>query len=317
MSTTIIEPAQTNGDSKTYNLESSKFLPKVSSIPVISSFKKQLFLHVPQAELLSKYVYNGVNTVFTYTHDTPIEPMLIKLDTLAANGVSKLEKEVPIVAAPTDEVLKKTYLSEAFNFVTYWYTSTLSYFTNMFDAYQPVLDSFLKPFLDKAEGFLGTQAPKDEPQIARLKRLFGTVTERIDTKVSPIISSVKTRATSYYNDKVLPTAQLPLKQYNMAKEKAMTTASAYTSFVNDRFSKAELSAKDAWTKTKPDISGPNSVVPALKSGLFSGLTFVYALRYGTVTKPNKPSVDDQTNGLVSGVELNDGIATKRPNGVAF
>src|SRR5437762_11897888 len=81
-----------NGDT-TY---SSKFLPKITAIPLINSLMKQ-FSRIPQAEALSKHVGDHLSAAFTYTNDTPIQSMLIKLDTLAPNGMPKLERDVPIV----------------------------------------------------------------------------------------------------------------------------------------------------------------------------------------------------------------------------
>jgi len=315
-STTTETTPQVNGDS-TY---SSKFIPKVTSIPVVTSLKKQFYIYVPQADVISKYVQGGLTTAFGYTHDTPIEPMLIKLDGIAASGFEKFQKEVPIVNASTDEVLEKTKVTKATNVFLELYTGAVNMVSSVFDAYKGVLDPVLKPALDRVEGFLGTKPAKDESQTGRIKRIGGVVVEKVDARVGPYISKGKETVTSIYTGTVIPVVQAPMKQFNVQKDKATETLSPYYSEATSRFTGAESAAKDAWTKTKPDISGPNSVVPTLKSGLFVVITFGYSFVYPQEKKPSpqgvEKGVEDQTNGLVSGVDLGDGDAKKRPNGRA-
>jgi hypothetical protein len=315
MTVTATETTQVNGDTTSY---SSKFLPKVSSIPVITSLKKQLFVHVPQAEAVAKYVHSGLGTAFSYTQHTPIEPMLIKLDTLAASGFDKFEKEVPIVNASTNEVLEKTKVNKAANTVVQLYVGALDFVFSIFDAYKGIFDPVLKPMLDHVETFLGTKTPKNESQAGRIKRLSSVVVEKVDSRVTPVINKTKETVSSVYTDTVLPIAQTPMNQFNVQKDKAIELLFPIVSEAISRFNGAESAAKDAWTKTKPDISGPNSFIPTLKSGLFAAYTFGYSMIYPASKKPSPNDVDKrvegQTNGLVSGVELTDGVAHKRQNG---
>ena len=122
---------------------------------------------------------------------------------------------------------------------------------------------------------------------------------------------------SIYSDKITPLAQYRFKQFNAKKDKAAETYSPVVSELTSRYTKAESAAKDAWFKTKPDISGPNAVIPSLKSGIFVVITFGYNLVFPESKKPFPQGVEEQMNGLVSGVELKDGEAKKRPNGLAL
>ena len=304
---------QVNGDT-TY---SSKFLPKVTSIPVINSLKKQLFIHVPQAETLSKYVGDQLSTAFTYTDNTPLQPMLIKLDTLAAEGVAKLQKEVPIVTTPTDEVLKKTKLDHFIDMFTHYYAASVDFVYSIFNAYKGVFDPVINPFLDRFEALLDIKASKEQSQGARLDKIRQVIVEKVDSKVTPILTQTKETVTSIYSNRLAPLAQYPVDLFTAQKEKATEAASPYVSELTSRYTKAESAAKNAWTKTKPDISGPNSVVPTVKSGIFTVVTFGYNMVYPeSKGQPSPTGVEDQTNGLVSGVELSDGHAKKRVNGSA-
>jgi hypothetical protein len=305
---------QVNGDT-TY---SSKFLPKVTSIPVVNSLKKQLFIYVPQAETLSTYVGTQLTTAFAYTDNTPIQPMLIKLDTLAADGVAKLQKEVPIVDTPTNEVLKKTKIDHVMDLFTHYYAVSVDFAFNIFNAYKGVFDPVLLPFLDRFEAFLDIKSSKDKSTSDRFAKVRAVVIEKVDSKVTPILTQTKETVTSVYTNKVVPLAQYPANLFSAQKEKATEVVSPYVSELTSRYTKAESAAKDAWTKTKPDISGPNSIVPTVKSGIFVVITFGYNLVYPESKKqPSPHGVEDQTNGLVSGVELSDGHAKKRTNGSAF
>jgi hypothetical protein len=305
---------QVNGDT-TY---SSKFLPKVTSIPVVNSLKKQLFIYVPQAETLSTYVGTQLTTAFAYTDNTPIQPMLIKLDTLAADGVAKLQKEVPIVDTPTNEVLKKTKIDHVMDLFTHYYVVSVDFVFNIFNAYKGVFDPVLLPFLDRFEAFLDIKSSKDKSTADRFAKVRAVVIEKVDSKVTPILTQTKETVTSIYTNKVVPLAQYPANLFSAQKEKATEVVSPYVSELTSRYTKAESAAKDAWTKTKPDISGPNSIVPTVKSGIFVVITFGYNLVYPESKKqPSPHGVEDQTNGLVSGVELSDGHAKKRTNGSAF
>lgn len=303
-----------NGDA-TY---SSKFLPKVTSIPVVNSLKKQLFMHVPQAEAISKYVGDQLSTAFTYTDNTPIQPMLIKLDTLAADGVAKLQKEVPIVSAPTEEVLKKTKLHQMMDMFTHYYAASVDFIYNIFNAYESVFDPIIDPFLDRFETLLDIKVSKEQSPRARFATIRQVVVEKVDSKVTPILKQTKETVTSIYSDRLVPLAQYPIDLFTTQKEKATEAAAPYVSEMTSRYTKAESAAKDAWTKTKPDVSGPNSFVPTVKSGIFTVITFGYNLVYPeSKEQPSPKGVEDQTNGLVSGVELSDGHAKKRGNGSAY
>ena len=299
-----------NGDSSAYE---SKFLPKVTSIPVISSLKKQVFSTVPQAEVLTKYVGGRLSTAFTYTNDTPIQGLLIKLDTLAASGVEKLEKEVPAVNTPTDQVLKKTKLDIFLGFFTYYYTASVDFTFNLFNAYKSAADPVIHSVLDRIEILLGLKPAQQTNDTDRIKRIRGSVYEKVDSRVTPIYNKSKDTVTSVYNDTFVPLTQYPAKQFNVQKDKANEKYSPLVSELTNRYTKAESAAKDAWLQTKPDISGPNSVVPTLKSGLYTLITFGYNVIYPEAKKPDPKGVESQTNGLVSGVDMNDGEATKRPN----
>jgi len=313
MSATATETTpQVNGDT-TY---SSKFLPKVTSIPVVTSLKKQFYTYVPQAEVITNYVYGGVSTAFNYTHNTPVEPVLIKLDTLAASGFEKFQKEVPIVNAPTDEVLKKTKVSKATDILVQLYSGALDMMFNVFHTAISFVDPILNPVLDRVEAVVGTKPQKNESPTGRIKRISGALYGKADAVATPYISKSK----EIYANNVLPVAQMPMKQFNVQKDKATETVSPYVSEAKSRYSGAESAAKDAWTKTKPDNSGPIQVIPTVKSGIFTGITFGYTLLYPEDKKPSPEGIEkgvkDQTNGLVSGVDLADGETRKRPNGVA-
>lgn len=312
MSATKTETTQVNGEPS----YSSKFLPKVTSIPVVNSLKKQLFAHVPQAEVLTKHVGHHLSNAWSYTNNTPIQPMLIKLDTLAAEGVARLEKEVPMVNTPTDEVLKKTKIDSFIDFFTHYYTASVDFIVNLFDAYKGVFDPVVYPILNNFEAFLGIKASKQESKSARVTRIRGVIAEKVDSQVTPILNKTQETITSIYSSTIAPLAQYPLKQYKIQKDKAAETYSPVVSELTSRYTKAESAAKDAWIKTKPDISGPNAVIPSLKSGIFAAITFGYNLVYPETKKPSPKGVEEETNGLVSGVELNNGGANKRPNGMA-
>ena len=303
---------QTNGDASKYE---SKFLPKVSAIPVVDSLKKQIFTTLPQAESLSKYVGDRLDTAFTYTKDTPIQSLIIKLDTLAASGMDKLEKEVPAVKTPTDEVLKKAKADRALGFFTHYYTAALDFVFNMFDAYKGAFDPYVSSFLSRIEGFVGMKPTKGETSTQRVKHIGGFAVEQVDSRVSPIFNRTKETASSIYTDRVVPLAQYPMKQFNGQKDKATEKYSPLINNLTSRVTKAESAAMDAWTETKPDISGPNSVIPTIKSGVYSAITFGYNLVFPGQTKPSPDGIDtgvkEQTNGLVSGVDLGDGEASKR------
>jgi hypothetical protein len=306
---------QTNGDASKYE---SKFLPKVSAIPVVDSIKKQIYTTVPQAESLTRYVGDGLDTAFTYTKGTPIQGLIIKLDTLAASGMDKLEKEVPAVKTPTDEVLRKAKADRALDFFTRYYTAAFDFVYNMFGAYKGALDPYISSFLDRLEGFMGMQPAKGETGTQRVKHIGGFAVEKVDSRVTPIFNKTKETASSLYTDKVVPLAQYPIKQFNGQKDKATEKYSPLINNFKSRVSKAESAAMDAWTETKPDISGPNAVVPTIKSGIYSAITFGYNLVYPEQKKPSADGIDEgvqeQTNGLVSGVDLGDGDAKKRSNG---
>jgi hypothetical protein len=311
--TTTETTPQVNGDTSTY---SSKFLPKVTSIPVVTSLKKQLFIHVPQAEVITKYVHGGLSTAFNYTHDTPIEPVLIKLDTLAASGFEKFEKEVPLLNTPTKEVLEKTKINKAVDVLVQLYSGALDFVYKAFDAYKGVFDPVLKPVLDRIEAFLGTKPAKNETQASRIKRIGGVLYEKVDSRISPVILKTKETVTSVYKDTILPIVQTPMNLFKTQKDKAKATFSPVIDEATFRLNGAESAAKDAWTKTKPVMSGLNSIVPTIKSGLFVAVTFGYSLLYPESKKPSPAGVENQTNGLVSGVQLRDREARKRPNGAA-
>jgi hypothetical protein len=313
MSTTTTETAQINGDTS----YSPKFLPKVTSIPVVNSLKNQLFAHVPQAESLSKHVGEHLSAVFTYTNDTPIQPMLIRLDALAADGVARLEKEVPIVTTPTEEVLRKTKIDRFICFFTHHYVTTVDFIFNLFNAYKGVFDPVVDGVLNNLEVFLGIQNSKDESQKERVAHIRGVIIEKVDSHVTPILNKTRETVASIYSNKITPLAQYRLEQFNTRKDKAAETYSPVVSELASRYTKAESAAKDAWVKTKPDISGPNAVIPSLKSGIFVVITFGYNLVFPESNKSSPQGVEEQTNGLVSGIELKDGDAKKRPNGLAL
>jgi len=295
----------------------SKFLPKVTSIPLVSSLKTHLFTHIPQAEAISKYVGDHLSAAYSYTNDTPIQPMLIKLDTLAANGVAKLTKEVPAVNTPTDQVLKSTKIDSFVDFLTHYYTASVDFFFSIFNAYKGVFDPVVNHFLVKFETFFDIKVEKEDNQSIRLTRIRKVMVEKVDSRVTPFLNGTKEIVTSIYTEKIAPLIQYPLKQFSASRDKATETFSPIISELSTRFTKAESAAKDAWVKTKPDISRPNSLIPTLKSGLFVVITFGNTLVYTESEKqPANKGVEDQTNGLVSGVELNDTKAKKRPNGMA-
>lgn len=315
--TTQTQP-QVNGDKPTYE---SKFLPKVTSIPIVQSFKKHLFIHVPQAEALTNYIGDQLVTAFKYTDDTPIQGAVIKLDTLAATGVEKLQKQVPIVNAPTAEIRRKTKIDSVLGFLTHYYVASIDFVLSFFNAYKGVFDPVLLPFLDRVEAFFNIKSTKPESTSERIKRIRGIIIEKADVKVTPTLVQTKETISSIYTTKIVPLTQYPINMFNVQKDKATETVSPLVSEVNTRLTKAESAAKDAWIQTKPDISGPTSVIPTIKSVAFTALTFGYKVIYPEKSKQEAKDaakgVEDQTNGLVSGVDLSDGHATKkRPNGVA-
>lgn len=309
---TETEP-QVNGDHSAYE---SKFLPKVTSIPVISSAKKHLYAAIPQTEVLTNYVGSCLGTAFTYTNDTPIQGILIKLDTLAASGVEKLEKEVPAVNMPTDQVLKKTKVDKFLDILTHYYVASVQFTFNLLNAYKSAADPVIHSVLNRIETFLGLKPAEQTNDTERIKRIRGSVYEKVDSRVTPIYNKSRDTVTSVYNDKFVPLTQYPTKQFHVQKDKANEKYSPLVSELTNRYTKAESAAKDAWLQTKPDISGPNSVVPTLKSGIFTAITFGYNIVYPEQKKPDPKGVESQTNGLVSGVELTDGEAKKRSNGSA-
>ena len=204
MSATTTETVpQVNGET-TY---SPKFLPKVTSIPVVNSLKKQLFTHVPQAEAFSKHVGDHLSAAFTYTNDTPIQPMLIKLATLAAEGVARLEKEIPIVTTPTDEVLKKTKIDSFIGFFTHHYVTSVDFILNLFNAYKGVFDPVANHMLNKFEWFLGINPSKDENQKARVALIRRVIVEKVDSQVTPILIKTKETVTSIYSNTIVPLAR--------------------------------------------------------------------------------------------------------------
>jgi len=317
MTTATQTQAQVNGDKPTYE---PKFLPKLHSIPVIKSVKQEVYTHLPQAESLSKYVGDQLSTAFKYTDNTPIQGALIRLDTLAASGLETLEKQVPIVNSPPKEILKKTKVDKLLGFITHYYCVAIDFFYNLVDQYKDVFDSVVLPVLDRIEIFLGTKSDKGDTKTDRTKRIYTVVIENVDNTVAPLSSKSKETISSIYSQ-ILPLAQYPVTLFTTQKDKATESVSPYVHEVNHRLTKAESAAKDAWIQTKPDISGPNSVIPTLKSGVFAVLTFGY-----TVVYPEKPKeeakkhaankTEEQTNGLVSGVDLSDGDIKRRPNGAA-
>lgn len=313
MTATQTETAQANGDT----LYHSKFIPQVVSIPVVDSLKKQLFARVPQAEALSRFVGNQLGKGFSYTHDTPIEPMLIKLDTLAADGVAKLQKGVPIVNTTTDEALKTTRLDRVMDLFTHYYVVCVGFIYNVFNVYKSFFDPSIDIFLARFEALLEIKPSKEDTQSARIYRIRTVIIEKVDMRVTPVSNQIKETVTSVYSTTLVPLVQYPLKLFDAQRAKALETLSPIIAELKSRYTKAEATAKQSWVQTKPDVSGPNAVLPAIKSGIFVVITFGYNLVYAAPKKPvDKPRVEDQTNGLVSGVELNDGSTMKRPNGMA-
>lgn len=312
MSATATETKpQVNGD-ETY---SSKFLPKVTSIPVINSLQRQFFMHVPYAEAIAKHLTEHLTKVFTYTNNTPIRPVLIKLDILAANGVSKLEKEVPFVTTPTEEVLKKTRVDSFIDTFTHYYVTSIDFLLSVFNAYQGVFDPLVKPILDRTERFLNLTPAKDQTKMSRFVHIRGVLVEKLDSRVTPVLNKTKEVGTSIYSNKVLPIVQYPLTQFNTRKAKLSETYSPYVSELKSRYTKAESAAKDVWAQTKPKPSGPNGVIPTIKSGIFVTIAFGYNMvnpESDTKTFPKR--FEDQINGLFSGIEIVDGEIKKRPNG---
>ena len=309
--TTTHTSAQVNGEA-TY---SYKFIPKVTAIPVVNSLTKHILAHVPQAEAASKYFGDHLNTAFNYTKDTPIQPILIKLDTLAANGVAKLEREVPIVNTPTEEVIKKTQIDKLLGFFTHYYAISVDFIFNFLGAYKGVLDPTINIFLGRFEGFLGISTSPEDTQAARIQRIRKVIVEKVDLRVTPFLSNAKESYSSVYA-KAQPLIEYPLNQTRVQKAKAMEIVRPYVSTFNARYAKAETAAKEAWTETKPNLTSTASIIPAFKSIAFVVISFAHHLLH-----PEKPSakakkIEEQTNGLVSGVELRDGEAKKRPNGKA-
>jgi len=222
-----------------------------------------------------------------------------------------------MVNTPTDEVLKKTKIDSFIGFFTHYYTASVDFIFNLFNAYKSAFDPLVAHVLDKFEAILGIKSEKPETSRTRITRIRGTIVEKVDSRVTPVLNSTNERVTSIYSNRIVPLIQYPLKQFNVQKDKAAETYSPVVSELTSRYTKAESAAKDAWVKTKPDISGPNAVIPSLKSGIFAVITFGYSLVYPESKKPTLKGVEEQTNGLVSGVDLNNGDVTKRPNGKAF
>lgn len=314
MSATATQTAQVNGE-PSYE---PKFLPKVNSIPVVNSLKKHIFTHVPQAANLTKQIGQQLGAVFDYTKDTPVHPMLIKLDTLAANGVAKLEKEVPLVASPTDEVLKKTKIDRVLELISHYYVLAANYALGVFRASTGFFAPFIDSVLTYAERFIGVKSEPEESQNDRFIKLKQAFVAKIDEKVTPLLNQVKQTASSIYNQ-ILPVIQSPFKFFTAEKDKAADTYAPVISEIQTRFTKAEAASKTAWLENKLGISGPNAIVPFIKSSIFTVIVFGYNLVYPESKKSEpvkKGGVEEQTNGLVSGVELTDGDAKRRPNGSA-
>ena len=158
---------------------------------------------------------------------------------------------------------------------------------------------------------------KIDSQKARVTQIREAIVEKVDSQVTPILNKTKETVTSIYSNKITPLSQYPLKQFNAQKDKAAETYSPVVSELTSRYTKAESAAKDAWVKTKPDMSGPDAVIPSLKSGIFVIITFGYNLVYPGSKKPSPKGVEEQINGLASGIELKDGEAKQRPNGMAL
>lgn len=300
---------QTNGD-ETY---SPKFLPTVMSIPIVNSLKKQLFIHVPQAEAVTKFVGDHLTAAFNYTNDTPIQHVLIKLDTLAANGVTKLEKEVPIVNTPTDEVIKKTKVDALISFLTHWYVLSISFVSNIFAPYKDAFDKTFDSLLDRVETFIGLKDTKPSTFSERVNRIGGVLIDKADSRVTPILNQMKEAKTSIYN-KVARLFHYPLKEFETQKDKASEIPIVQE--ITSRVSKAETAAKKTWTETKPDVAGSNSFIPTVKSGIFTVIAFAYTLVSPEEGKSAPKGLEEQINGLASGVEFPDGNPKKRLNGPA-
>jgi hypothetical protein len=319
--TTTQTNTHVNGDDS----YSYKFIPKVNAIPVVNSLTKQIFTHVPRAEAASKYVGDHLNTAFNYTKDTPIQPMLIRLDTLAANGVAKLEKEVPIVTTPTEEVIKKTQIDKLLSFVSHYYVVTLDFTFNFLGAYKGVFDPTISTFLGRFESFLNVSANPDDTQTVRFDRVRRVFVQKVNLlhspyldKASPYINKAKDSYSTVYAT-AQPFVEYPLKQIEIQKGKAKEFVGLYASEFKSRLGKAETAAKEAWNETRPDLKTPTSIIPALKSTIFVavsfGYNFVFPEKPAEKPAPSKP--EEQTNGLVSGVECRDGEAKKRANGTAY
>src|SRR5271167_3178662 len=217
MSATTTETTpQVNGDPA----YSPKSLSKVTSIPIVNSLKNHIFTHIPQVEVLTKYVGHYLSNAWTYTNDTPIQPMLIKLDTLAANGVARLEKEVPLVTTPTEEVLRKTKIYTYLDFFTHYYTASVDFIFNLLDGYKAAFEPAFNHILNQFEVFLGLEPPKQETKSARVTRIRGAVVEKVDSRVTPILNKTKEVVTSIYSDRIAPLIQYSLNQFNIQKDKA-------------------------------------------------------------------------------------------------
>jgi len=188
---------------------------------------------------------------------------------------------------------------------------------NLFNAYKGVFDPVIDRVLNNLEVFLGIKNSKDESQKERVAHIRGVIVEKVDSHVTPILNKTRETVKSIYSDKITPLAQYRFEQFNAKKDKAAETYSPVVSELASRYTRAESAAKDAWFKTKPDISGPNTLSPSLKSGIFVVITFGYNLVFPESKKPFPQGVEEQMNGLVSGVELKEGEAKKRHNGLAL
>ena len=289
-----------NGDT-TY---SSKFLPKITAIPLINSLMKQ-FSRIPQAEALSKIEALG-QPLFE------IQPMLIKLDTLAANGMAKLERDVPIVTTPTNEVLKKAKIDSFIGVFGHYYVASVDFVNNFFNAYKGFFDPAVNTILKYLESSLNVEVSKEETQKARVTRIRLVIIEKVDSKVTPILNKTNEKISSIFSKTTLVT-QYSLNHFNDHKDRVVETCSPLVSELTSRYRHAESAAKTAWVKTKPDFYGPSTVIPSVKSGIHTVMTFGYHLAYPGSKEASPNAVDEQTNGLASGVELKDGETKKRFN----
>jgi hypothetical protein len=156
-----------------------KFLNKVISIPVISSLKKQLFIYIPHMETLALHVGDKFNMAFNCTEHTHLQEALIRLDALAASGIEVLEKQVPIVSTPTEEVLRNTNVDHFLTFLTIYYTIAIDFMHKLMESYKGFFDPI--PVLDRVESFLGTTPADKQPETTyeRTTRIRSILIERV------------------------------------------------------------------------------------------------------------------------------------------